>query len=95
MNALHMRTPPGPGEEGGAAETKEDAKSNFTLTAFSQEHQADFVGLDTVSECLDAAVAYERELYRRQLRLRKFILNLAAYRDALKAFGKAVWRAAA
>jgi len=62
---------------------------------FDAGSQVDFQDLDSLDACLEAALDYERELFRKQLRLRRFILNLIANRDAWEDLGKAVWRWAA
>ena len=50
------------------------------------------VDLDTLDACIDAGLVYERELFRKQLRLRKTILNLIAYRDAAQDLGVTLWK---
>jgi len=54
--------------------------------------QAPIVDLDLLDELMEAGKNCERELARRQLRLRRFLLNLAVYRHAVEKFGEAVWR---
>jgi len=69
--------------------------NNSENTKFHHEAQdRHIVDLDTLDACIDAGLVYERELFRKQLRLRKTILNLIAYRDSLQDLGKAVWREA-
>ena len=72
----------------GTAEHLRDTKSQ----APAQDRQ--IVDLDTLDACIDAGLVYERELFRKQLRLRKFILNAIAYRDAAQDLSVALWKGA-
>jgi len=46
------------------------------------------VDLEILDDCIEAGWAWERELIRKQLRLRTFLLNAMAYREALAAIGQ-------
>jgi len=65
------------------------------MTALIVDDEEPVADLDFLDELMEAGRAYERELARKQLRLRRFMLNLIVYRDAVEKFGEAIWRDAA
>ncbi|MGH6865570.1 MAG: hypothetical protein ACREDO_05240 [Methyloceanibacter sp.] len=87
----HMETAP----VGDPERLQERVPCNKLNTSEGTSSTPDFqVSIEDLNDCIEAAWAYERELARKQLRLRKFTLDLVVYRDALRDFGKAVWRGA-
>jgi hypothetical protein len=52
------------------------------------------IDLESLDELIESGKAYEEALLQTQLRLRRFLLNAAVYRQAIEKYGEAVWRRA-
>ena len=58
----------------------------------TQDEDKQSIDLDTLDALIEAGKDCEEALLRKQLRLRRFLLNVAVYRHTVEKYGEAVWR---